>query len=96
MKLFILIIKNFERVELTNVCTDRVLKSNQMTLTEVPVTGSQSPIAVWGPSGAEATVTCSVPFNLTLPNLTELRCVRDYCRSLLINWCTNFMFGILF
>ena len=72
-----LIMKDFARVELTNVCADRVLKSNQMTLTEVPVTGSQSPISVWGPSGAESTVTCSVPFNLTFTTLTELRCVPD-------------------
>ena len=85
-RLFIQVTRDFERVEQTNVCTDRVLKSNEMTLTEVPVTGSQSPISVWGPSGAESTITCSVPFNLTLPTLTELRCVPDNISKFLKNW----------
>ena len=76
---------NFKRVKLTSGSTDRTLKSNQMTLTEVPVTGSQSPISVWGPPGTEATVTCSVPFNFTLLTLTELRSVPYKSTHFLIN-----------
>ena len=49
------------------------MKSNELMITEVPVTGNQSPILVMGLPGEKSTITCSVPFNLTFSVLSDLR-----------------------
>ena len=49
------------------------MKSNKLMITEVPVTGNQTPISVMGLPGEKSTIACSVPFNLTFSLLIDLR-----------------------
>ena len=55
----------------------RILKSKQVDVIEVQVSGTQQPTRVLGLAGAESVVTCSVPYNLTLSRLINLEWMLD-------------------
>ncbi|XP_063691303.1 uncharacterized protein LOC134823701 [Bolinopsis microptera] len=61
----------------TETTSKRILQSNQVILIGVNVSGTQYPNSVWGITGTESEVTCSVPFNMTNSILNNLRWKLD-------------------